>query len=215
MKTSKKEILIVALVIFIQTVIFIVVGMNKEYIHIDEAFSLGLTNYEHIKIQMNDDFYDTWHNKEYYEDYLIINEDEKFDFTPVYVNQKNDVHPPLYYFLLRLAMSFHIGKFSVWSGLILNMIIYIFITIFMYLIVKKLLDGQNRCVEKSAILALLSSITIASLNNMVYIRMYALSTLNIVITTYLHFKLLDSKEVNHKLLIAIGVSALVGSLTHY
>ena len=44
MKTSKKEILIVALVIFIQTVIFIVVGMNKEYIHIDEAFSLGLTN---------------------------------------------------------------------------------------------------------------------------------------------------------------------------
>lgn len=215
MKTSKKEILIVALVIFIQTVIFIVVGMNKEYIHIDEAFSLGLTNYEHIKIQMNDDFYDTWHNKEYYEDYLIINEDEKFDFAPVYVNQKNDVHPPLYYFLLRLAMSFHIGKFSVWSGLILNMIIYIFITIFMYLIVKKLLDGQNRCVEKSAILALLSSITIASLNNMVYIRMYALSTLNIVITTYLHFKLLDSKEVNHKLLIAIGVSALVGSLTHY
>ena len=68
MKTSKKEILIVALVIFIQTVIFIVVGMNKEYIHIDEAFSLGLTNYEHIKIKMNDDFYDTWHNKEYYEE---------------------------------------------------------------------------------------------------------------------------------------------------
>lgn len=215
MKTTKKEIIIIALAIVVQTVIFILVGMNKEYIHMDEAFSFGLTNYEHIKIQMNDDFYDTWHNKEYYEDYLIINEDEKFDFTPVYVNQKNDVHPPLYYFLLRLAMSFHIGKFSVWSGLILNMIIYVFITIFMYLIVKKLLEGQNRCVEKSIILALLSSITIASLNNMVYIRMYALSTLNIVITTYLHFRLLDSKEADYKLLTAIGISALVGSLTHY
>ena len=45
--------------------------------------------------------------------------------------------------------------------------------------------------------------------------MYALATLNIVITTYLHLKLLDTKGNNYKLLTAIGISALVGSLTHY
>ena len=49
----------------------------------------------------------------------------------------------------------------------------------------------------------------------IYIRMYALSTLNILITTYLHFKLFDSEKLNIKLLIGIGVSALIGSLTHY
>jgi len=32
---------------------------------------------------------------------------------------------------------------------------------------------------------------------------------------YLHMKLLDSEKVNVKLLIAIGISALIGSLTHY
>ena len=45
--------------------------------------------------------------------------------------------------------------------------------------------------------------------------MYALSTLNVLITTYLHLKLLDSKESNKRLLFGIGLSALAGSLTHY
>lgn len=190
-------------------------GINKSYIHIDEAFSLGLSNYEKVKFQLTDGFYNNWHNKEYYEDYLVVNEDEKFDFTPVYENQKNDVHPPFYYLLLRIAMSFHIGYFSKWSGLILNMIIYAFITIFMYLIAKKLLDGKKYFIEKSIIIAFISSITIASITNALYIRMYALSTLNVVIITYLHLKLLDCEKTDYKLLAEISISALIGSLTHY
>ena len=45
--------------------------------------------------------------------------------------------------------------------------------------------------------------------------MYALSTLNVLITTYLHLMLLEKKEIDYKLLIFIGISALAGSLTHY
>ncbi len=133
----------------------------------------------------------------------------------VYENQKNDVHPPLYYLLLRIAMGFRTDSYSKWSGIILNIIIYIFITIFIYLIIKKLLEGNDKYKEKSAILALISSLTLSSINNAIYIRMYALATLNIVITTYLHLKLLDKKENSYKLLVAIGIFALVGSLTHY
>ena len=85
----------------------------------------------------------------------------------------------------------------------------------MYLIIKKLLQGNDRYKEKSAMLALVSSLTLSSINNVIYIRMYALSTLNIAITTYLHLKLLDKEENNYKLLLAIGIFALIGSLTHY
>ncbi|MCX4303154.1 MAG: hypothetical protein OSJ66_03985 [Clostridia bacterium] len=214
MKANKEKILI-AIILLIQTIIFIIAGISKSYIHMDEAFSMGLTNYPEINIRNNEDFYNKWHDKDYYKDYLVINEDEKNDFLPVYENQKNDVHPPLYYLLLRIAMGFHIDEFSKWSGIIINIIIYIFITLFMYLIIQKLLEGKTRYKEKSAILASISSLTIASINNAMYIRMYALSTLNIAITTYLHLKLLDSKESNKKLLVAIGISALAGSLTHY
>ena len=214
-KICKKEVIMLAIVILIQTAVFIVAGMNKSYIHMDEAFSLGLANYDTIKIQNKEDFYNTWHNGEYYKDYLVVNEDEKWDFSPVYINQKNDVHPPLYYLLLRIAMNFHIDKFSIWSGVVVNIIIYIFITKFTYLIMRKLLEGQKGYKEKSAIFALVSSLLVSSINSVVYIRMYALSTLNVLITTYLHLKLLDSKESDKRLLVCIGLSALIGSLTHY
>ena len=212
---KSKETIIIAIILIIQTLIFIIAGLNKKYIHMDEAYSLGLASYNKVDIQQNKDFYDTWHSKKYYEDYLSVNENEKNNFNPVYENQKNDVHPPLYYLLLRIAMGFHVGSFSKWSGIILNIFIYVFITIFMYLIIKKLLVGTEKYKQKSAILALISSITLSSINNAIYIRMYAFSTLNILITTYLHLKLLDNNKINYKLLLAIGISALVGSLTHY
>ncbi|MCI9286444.1 MAG: glycosyltransferase family 39 protein [Clostridia bacterium] len=156
-----------------------------------------------------------WHSKEYYEDYLTVNKNEKFMFSQVYENQKNDSHPPLYYLILRIAMGFNINQYSKWTGIILNIIIYAFITIFMYLIISKLLKGQNKYKEKSIILAFISSITLSSLTNVLFIRMYALSTLNIVITTYLHLKLLEKESKNNMLLVGIGISALIGSLTHY
>lgn len=213
MKIKEKTIIVIILII--QTIIFVIAGINKSYIHMDEAYSLGLANYNKVEIQQNEDFYNTWHNKEYYEDYLSVNDNEKNNFLPVYENQKNDVHPPLYYLFLRIAMQFNIGSFSKWPGIILNIIIYLFITIFMYLILRKLFAKSENSQIKSAFFALISSLTLASINNAIYIRMYALSSLNILITTYLHLKLAEKKGNNYKLLVAIGISALVGSLTHY
>ena len=212
---KKKEILLIALILIIQTIIYVIVGMNKSYIHMDEAYSLGLASYDKVEIQDNEDFYNTWHNKEYYEDYLTVNDDEAGKYSQVYENQKNDVHPPLYYLILRIAMEFSKNHYSKWPGIIVNIIIYMFITVFMYLILEKILAKKEKSKEKSMILAFISSIIMASLTSVIYIRMYALSTLNILITTYLHMKLLDSEKINYKLLIGVGISALAGSLTHY
>ena len=212
---DKKEVASIIAIVIIQTIAFIIAGANKSYIHMDETYSLGLANYDKVEIQDNNDFYNQWHSKEYYEDYLAVQNKDIGKYSQVYENQKNDVHPPLYYLLLRFAMGFHRGSYSKWEGITLNIIIYAFVTIFVYLIIKKLLEGEEKYKEKSAILALVSSLTLASINNVIYIRMYALATLNIVITTYLHLKLLDTKGNNYKLLTAIGISALVGSLTHY
>jgi len=215
MKNKKIEILVIAIFLIIQTIIFTITGANKEYIHMDEAYSLGLANYDKVEIQDNEDFYNQWHNGEYYEDYLAVQDKDIGEYKQIYENQKNDVHPPIYYLLLRIAMGFSVNNYSKWPGIILNMIIYVFITIFMYLILQKLLESKQNNKEKAIILAFVSSITMASLTNVIYIRMYALSALNILITTYLHMKLLDNEKVNIKLLIGIGVSALIGSLTHY
>lgn len=215
MKKNKKAIIGLIIVILIQTVVFIIAGMNKSYIHMDEAYSMGLASYDKVEIQDNEDFYNTWHDKEYYKDYMVVNDDEVGQYSQVYENQKNDVHPPLYYLLLRFAMGFSVNNYSVWPGIIVNIVIFTFVTIFIYLIVSKLLKDHNKAEEKALFITLMASIVFSSITNVIYIRMYALSTLNIVITTYLHLKLLDSDKVNYKLLFAISLSALVGSLTHY
>ena len=212
---NKKNILIIVFFLILQTIIYIFVAKNKSYLHIDEVYSFGLTNYDKIEIQDNKDFYDTWHSKEYYEDYLAIQEDEKGDYKPVYENQKNDVHPPLYYLLLRFCMEFWGGHVSMWPGIILNIIIYAFITIFMYLILRKIFTNETSSEIKAIILAFVSSIILASLSTVINIRMYALSTLNITISTFLHMKLFESNRTNLKLLIAITINSLCGILTHY
>lgn len=215
MKNKKIEILVISIVLIIQTLIYIFVGVKKSYIHMDEAYSLGLASFDKVEIQDNEDFYNTWHNKEYYEDYLSVQEDEKGQYKQVYENQKNDVHPPLYYLFLRIAMGFSNNGYSKWPGIIVNIIIFTFITILTYLILQKILSNEEKSKEKSIILTLATAITMASLTNVIYIRMYALSTLNIMLTTYLHMKLLESEKINPKLLTFIGISATIGSLTHY
>ena len=215
MEKKKYEKIVISIILIIQTIIFIIIGANKSYIHMDEAYSLGLASYDKVEIQDNEEFYNTWHDGKYYEDYLCVNDDEIGQYKQVYENQKNDVHPPLYYLILRFAMGFHKNSYSKWPGIIINMIIYAFVTIFMYLILTKILKDKYKYKEKSAIIAMVSSLVLASITNVIYIRMYALSTLNVLITTYLHLKLLDKKEIDYKLLTFIGVSALAGSLTHY
>lgn len=215
MKNKKIEILVLSIVLILQTLIYVFVGMKKSYIHMDEAYSLGLASFDKVEIQDNEDFYNTWHNKEYYEDYLSVQEDEKGKFSQVYENQKNDVHPPLYYLFLRIAMGFSNNGYSKWPGIVVNIIIFLFITILTYLIMQKILSNEEKSKEKSIFLTFATAITMASLTNVIYIRMYALSTLNIMLTTYLHMKLLDSEKINPKLLAFIGISATIGSLTHY
>lgn len=215
MNNRKRKILIVSIILAIQTIIFVIVGINKSYIHMDEAYSLGLASYEKTEIQNNQDFYNTWHNNKYYEDYISVGDNETGEYAQVYENQKNDVHPPLYYLLLRIAMGFSRNHFSKWSGIMINIIIYLFITIFMYLILQKLLQSQKNNKEKAIVLAFVSSLTVASLSNAIYIRMYALSTLNILITTFLHLKLIDTDKVSAKFLLLTGFSIVAGVLTHY
>lgn len=55
----KREKIIITIILIVQTIIFVVAGLNKSYIHMDEAYSLGLSSYNKTEIQENNDFYNT------------------------------------------------------------------------------------------------------------------------------------------------------------
>lgn len=208
---KKKIVIILILITSIQILTRIYFGFQKEYFHMDEMYSYGLMNYDKLNIADNSDFLNIWHNKEYYKDYLEVNEDELYDFRPVYENQKNDVHPPLYYLLLRIASSFNVNNFSKWTGLILNIFIFAISNIFIYLIAK--------IIFKNPIYALLTCLingfTLIALNSSLYIRMYELCNLNILIITYLHLKIYNKEKLKIPYEILITVCLILGGLTHY
>ena len=54
MEKKKYEKIIISIILIIQTIIFIIVGANKSYIHMDEAYSLGLASYDKVEIQDNE-----------------------------------------------------------------------------------------------------------------------------------------------------------------
>lgn len=211
-----------ALIIIVQTIIYIVAGMDKAYFHMDEIYSYGLANYDRVQIYETEGFYDQWHKGEYYDDYLTVDEGERGDFRPVYENQKNDVHPPLFYGLLRLGMELAPGKFSKWTGIGLNIVIFAVNTVLIYLIISRLWQVRTRAGRrKSLILTLVIGVGVASVSTVIYIRMYALLTLWITLTTYLHLRLLEKDRQNadlreyRGLWVGIGIVALLGILTQY
>ncbi len=201
-----------ALIIVVQTVVYVLAGMGKAYFHMDEIYSYGLANHERVQIYETEGFYDTWHEGSYYDKYLTVEEDERGKFGPVYENQKNDVHPPLFYGLLRLGMEMTPGQFSKWTGIGLNILIAGVSTVVLWLVVKKMTGGQK---VKSLVLTAVVALGMATISTVVYIRMYELLTLGILLTTWLHLKLLETREVKPRLLVAIGAVELMGALTQY
>ena len=208
---SKKWTIILLIIIIIsQVTVRLYFGNQKQYLHMDEAYSYGLMNYDKLEITDNEDFYNTWHTNKYFEDYLSITDKEVFNIERVYENQKNDVHPPLYYLLLRIAASFTINSFSMWTGIIINIIIFIISSIFVYLISKLILKNPIYALMT----CLITGFTIISIESSLYIRMYELANLNILIITYLHIKNYN-KKLNYKNLIPISIALIIGALTHY
>ncbi|MCI8352672.1 MAG: glycosyltransferase family 39 protein [Clostridia bacterium] len=212
LKNKDKMIIgLLIITIILQVALRIQYGKEKPYLHIDEGYSYGLMNYDKVDIMNNDDFYNNWHQNKYYEDYLTISKEEANDFTPVYENQKNDVHPPLFYLLLRGAASFTIDNFSKWTGIGLNLIIFIITSIMIYLVANKIFKNKLYAI----LVVLINGFTLASIDTTIFIRMYALNALNLLIISYLHIINLNKQELKIKDLLIMSVFIILGSLTHY
>lgn len=214
MKVLKSNVFKISLfiIILILQIIAIVYSTSKrEYYHIDELYSYGLIQYDKAFIFDNEDFYNTWHSSEYFKDYLITSEENKLDFSAVYKNQIEDVHPPVYYLLLRIANTFNIGRFSIWPGTILNIIIFIFSSIILYLISKNILKNDY-C---ALLVCFISGFSLASIETVMYNRMYQLLILNILILIYWHIKKMEVSQLNLKDLIPLCIMVILGFLTHY
>ena len=190
-------------------------GMKRQYLFCDEVYSYGLANSTDrtfIDPKSDDTAVKDWVTGDYFENYMKYN-DESFNYKAAYVNQANDVHPPVYYMMLHTVCYFfkNIG-YSAVPGLILNLILLIFVDILLMYVACYLLKNRWYGLIASALWGLSS----VGISNCMLIRMYLLQTLNVLLIAAVHIYILKHKRrmtVPYFILLALAV--MFGGLTHY
>lgn len=206
-----KTVIAFIIILLLQISVKIVIDYNKNGFFCDEMFSYGLMNYKQAYLFEEPTFEENWHNKEYYDEYITIQKDELFNFSQVYTNQVEDYHPPLYYFLLRIFSAFSVGEFTKWSGLILNIIIFIFCDIIIFKIGQKLFKNN----WLALLLMTVYGFSLFSAENTLFIRMYQLLELELLLLTYWAIDNYKNKKINLKEYAKLTAIIMLGSLTHY
>jgi hypothetical protein len=146
-----------------------------------------------------------------YMDYVTVDAGNRFNYSIVWNNQKNDVHPPLYYAILHTICSFFPGKYSVWFAGVIN----IFFAVLTLYVLRKLL----RClVADDAFVDICSwafALSAGILSAVSFLRMYIMAMFIVTCICYCFVKATCSDSIGWKFYVGIFIAAVSGALTHY
>lgn len=191
--------------------------LKKGY-HSDEIWTHGYAN-SYYQPNLNSNQYngglelnkEEWLPGSILNDYLTVNEGEEFAYGSIYYNCSTDLHPPFYYMVLHTLCSFMPGEFSWWNGFGINLVLFVLTQIFLFLTVRKLSHNNLLAILTCA----LYGFSQGGENTFIFVRMYAMSTFFVVLTTYLHCELYDREDGFKKILPIIFVVTFLGGFTHY
>ena len=132
-----------------------------------------------------------------------------FNFEMVWHWQALDEHPPLYYALLHFICSFFHNTLTKWTGLIINIISFIVIECFIYIMTKNL--TQSRL--SAAFVTLLYGINPTIIQYSLMIRMYMM--LGVIFIGFVHFAYKFIQKFEFKYLVGLYFVTVIGGLTNY
>ncbi|MBQ4059188.1 MAG: glycosyltransferase family 39 protein [Lachnospiraceae bacterium] len=218
---SKKRVYIILTIMICIQLISIICYFQfwKEGYHSDEIWSYGFANSYNLKDIYQDNqgnllYINEWSNAQVLNDYIVVNDGERFQYGSIYNNQIVDLSPPFHSMVLHTICSFFPEQYSRWFSFSINIVSFLVTMIFLFKTAKLL---------KNDVFALcccaLYGFSMGARDTHVYLRMYAMCTALIMIILYNILRYLQKYKENHKLLqfnlIAIGVASLIGFLTHY
>lgn len=212
MKEAVKKQAALGLVLLVILAVCLLFASRKNGMFIDEIYTYGLSN-SHYAPFLEDvaggSLTDAVLTRQELIDYVVVNDGEALDFASVYYNQVNDVHPPLYYWLFHLAASLTPNVFSKWTGLGLDLTLYLLTLLALYRLVLALFSSRENAVA-AVILYGLSGL---GLSTMLLIRMYVLMTLFTVLLALWIARLMRQERWWYYPL--IGLTVFLGLLTQY
>lgn len=215
---KKKALKYLIIIILILIGIRVYFGYQKEDFFMDETFSYTLMNMKEGAgmIQTAPEFNNIWISGDKIKNMLVVSKDEVLRYDIVYYNQTQDVHPPLYYFLLHTASALSFGNFTKWTGIILNIIIFVGICAVLYIIGKKIFKSTIW----AFVLVAIYGVSTGAIFSTIFIRMYELLILFVLlylnkIIDILKMNVIENKNISKKDIIQLVTIFVLGMLTHY
>ena len=211
MKNSERSFLrkhgahiVLALMIVLQLVYSTYMFMyRKQSCHSDEIWCYGLSNsYYKPFIYLEDGIFQDeykggyegsditmkWVDGSVFNNYLTVQEGQRFTYDSVYHNQVLDHHPPMYYSILHTICSFFPNSFSLWYAFSINLVCMVFIQVFLFKL-SKLLSGSEPAALTTC---LLYGAGTGALSTMLFLRQYCFMTMLITMFYYFNAKLVKS-----------------------
>lgn len=196
-------------------------AVRKEGFFADELYSYGLSNSDYAPFlswyyngerAYSGTSAEHIYSREDFMSYVAVQEGQRFDYASVYYNQTQDVHPPVFYFLLHTVCSLFPGSFTKWTGLGLNFALFGGTIAALYALGMEIFEGENSW-KKSLFVCALYAFSGEAISNATMIRMYMLLTLFTTVLALLLAKALRRPTLVRYLL--IGIVIYLGMLTQY
>lgn len=223
---SRKGLIVLFFLIALHILVVGYIGFNRSLLFTDEVYSYGLANSENYTFcepESNLTLLD-WTDSSFFQNYMQYDRSKPFSFHAAFVNQANDVHPPLYYCLLHIVSYFWFGSwYSPVPGVILNLLMLPIIDLLLFSIAKYFTSNPLASFSTVVLWAFSS----AGLSNAIFIRMYLLVSLWILVLVYYHIFLAKAllittpsskKVISFRYIlycVILCTIVTVGGLTHY
>ena len=205
-KINRKALLFLTGIIILQIFLSIWV-CNRNPLHgVDEALSYTFSAREGCygpESEMN-----IWFSSEdYLNTVFAVPAEERFDFSIPYNNSMNDIHPPLYFFLLFFVNSIFADSFSWWTALLVNIVCMVLTSIFLFLLSGRLFKN-----DIYALIPVLMWNLTGALYAVRYIRMNAvLTTFSVALLWYIVFLLQEG--ISFKRLLPLILISYLGFIS--
>lgn len=194
----------------VQILIMIHYGSRKLNLFGDEIWTFNLAN-RYFDPYLGDAsrYYNQWLDWDFWNQAVTVLPEHRFSFSSVFFNQAHDVHPPFYYMVIHTVCSFFPEQFSKWFGIIPNMVFFVITQIAIWVESKRLFSSE----WLALLICSFYGFSWGTINNVVYVRMYAMLTLWAFLSYALHLRMLRS--FSYKYYLAILIVSFSGIMTQY
>ena len=182
---------------------------QKQGFHYDEYYSYYSSNVTQGLHPTDMEWKDT---EEIRSEFMAL-EGEGLAYGTVKLMQSWDVHPPLYYYVLRTVSVLTAGTFSKWQGLAVNLIFFVLSWITLAMISKEL-TGNDR--KKTAVICALFGFSPAIFSGITFIRMYMMLTFACLLILYVHVRAIVREKLSFRgFYLPVILLSFAGFQIHY